>query len=368
MAALQKLTIREAYVEASSFLRQRGASEAESSADLLLQHLLGLSRSELLLRWQEPFPQEREAQWRELLERRATGEPVQYITQEQEFYGLPFAVTPAVLIPRPETELLVEQIMLLGRQLWPEASVHGRSGETSRDAATGNRAKAGGGELGESRAKLEQRADGGGPDGDETMAERRTDGVELGESGAVTDCPEAGRLLVADIGTGSGAIAVSLAVQCPHWRVIGSDISPAALAVAQANAERHAVGGQITFMEGDLLVPYIERGLRLDVVVSNPPYIPEADEAGLQTEVRLYEPRSALYGGADGLDLYRRLTEQLTKLDVMPSLVGLEVGFGQAGEVAQLLGQAGTWDEIRIVPDLAGTARHVIGIRYPNSK
>lgn len=308
MAALQKLTIREAYVEASSFLRQHGASAAESSADLLLQHLLGHSRSELLLSWQEPFPQEREVQWRELLERRAMGEPVQYIIGEQEFYGLPFTVTPAVLIPRPETELLVEQIILLGKLLWPEASGH--------------------------RSNL---------------------------SG------EAGHLLVADIGAGSGAIAVSLAVQCPQWRVIGSDISPAALAVAQANAERHGVGGQITFMEGDLLMPYIERELRLDVVVSNPPYIPEADEDGLQTEVRLYEPRSALYGGADGLDLYRRLTEQLTKLDVLPSLVGLEVGFGQAEEVAEMLDQAGRWDEIRIVPDLAGIPRHVFGIRYPSS-
>jgi release factor glutamine methyltransferase len=365
MAALQKLTIREAYMEASSFLRHNGASEAEGSADLLLQHLLGLSRSELLLRWQEPFPQERIAGWSELLERRATGEPVQYIIGEQEFYGLPFTVTSAVLIPRPETELLVEQIVLLGKQLWPEASggdeakvEYGAPDRSLAERCVGSDGLAG----------SEPKAECGASDG--SLAERcaDSDGLAGSESkaGQPTGRAGSGRLLVADIGAGSGAIAVSLAVQCPQWRVIGSDISPAALEVAQTNAERHSVGGQITFIEGDLLLPYIERGLRLDVVVSNPPYIPEADEAGLQKEVRLYEPRAALYGGTDGLDLYRRLMEQLTKLKSLPSLVGLEVGSGQADKVAQLLSQIGAWDEIRIVPDLAGIARHVIGIRYPS--
>ncbi|SFL87631.1 release factor glutamine methyltransferase [Paenibacillus sp. 1_12] len=330
-----KLTIREAYVEASSFLQQHGASEAASSAELLLQQLLGFTRSEMLLSWQEPFPQELEAQWRELLTRRAAGEPVQYILGEQEFYGLPFTVTPAVLIPRPETELLVEQIVLIGKQLWPEPV--GR-GSVSRKAMQS---------------------------GDWAEAELDSLGVDQGRA---EPSAAAGRSqpLVADIGAGSGAIAVSLAVQCPQWRVMSSDISPAALAVAQANAERHGVGGQITFLEGDLLVPYIERGLLLDVVVSNPPYIPEADEVGLQPEVRLHEPRSALYGGADGLDLYRRLTAQLAELVRLPSLVGLEVGIGQADEVAKLLRQAAEWDEIRIIPDLAGIARHVIAIRYPS--
>ncbi|NHN33796.1 N5-glutamine methyltransferase family protein [Paenibacillus agricola] len=366
MVALQKLTIREAYVEASSFFREHGASEAEGSADLLLQHLLGLSRSELLLSWQEPFPEERNAKWRELLERRAAGEPVQYIIGEQEFYGLPFTVTPAVLIPRPETELLVEQIVLLGKQLWPEAcgegakarrGVEARGTETRGAEARSTGAGVRGVEVSGLAEEVEQHAERGGLDGNEAEAKQRLEPATAGRS----------RLLVADIGAGSGAIAVSLAVQCPQWRVVGSDISSTALAVAQANAKRHAVDGQVTFMEGDLLMPYIQRGLRLDVVVSNPPYIPEADEAGLQIEVRHYEPRSALYGGVDGLDLYRRLMEQLAMLEVLPSLVGLEVGFGQAGEVAQLLRQAGAWDEIRIVPDLAGIPRHVIGIRFPVS-
>jgi release factor glutamine methyltransferase len=341
MSFEHKLTIREAYVEASSFLLQHGASEAASSAELLLQELLGLTRSQMLLSWQEPFPQELEARWRELLARRAAGEPVQYILGEQEFYGLPFTVTPAVLIPRPETELLVEQIVLIGKQLWPEMVV----------GLEGSGVKSG---IGRDLVLDEQPAPG------------EATGEGLGAKlGADTKCEADRRLLVADIGAGSGAIAVSLAVQCPQWRVMSSDISLAALAVAQANAERHGVGEQVTFLEGDLLMPYIERGLQLDVVVSNPPYIPEADEVGLQPEVRLHEPRSALYGGADGLDLYRRLAAQLAELERLPALVGLEVGMGQADEVAKLLSQAGEWDEIRIIPDLAGIARHVIAIRYP---
>lgn len=341
MSFEHKLTIREAYVEASSFLLQHGASEAASSAELLLQDLLGLTRSEMLLSWQEPFPQEHEARWRELLARRAAGEPVQYILGEQEFYGLPFMVTPAVLIPRPETELLVEQIVLIGKQLWPEMAV----------GLEGSRVKSGA----DRDPALDEQPAQGGATGEVLEAKHRAD----------TEGAAAGRPLIADIGAGSGAIAVSLAVQCPQWRVMSSDISPAALAVAQANAERHGVGGRVTFLEGDLLMPYIERALQLDVVVSNPPYIPEADEVGLQPEVRLHEPRSALYGGADGLDLYRRLTAQLADLGRLPALVGLEVGMGQADEVAKLLSQAGEWDEIRIIPDLAGIARHVIAIRYP---
>ncbi|MBP1153221.1 peptide chain release factor N(5)-glutamine methyltransferase [Paenibacillus sp. PvR098] len=287
------MTIREAYAEASSFLRRSGVGEPEANAGRLLEYLLGESRSGLLLRWPEPFPQERDADWQRLIERKASGEPVQYIVGEQEFYGLPYAVTPEVLIPRPETELLVEQVILLGRQLWDE-----------------------------------------------------------GEEPAV-----------ADVGTGSGAIAVSLAVQCPRWRVMASDISPGALEVAQANAARHGVAERVAFMEGDLLGPWIERGERLDLVVSNPPYIPEADEAGLQPEVRLFEPRTALYGGEDGMEPYRRLTAQLAELPAVPAMVGFEVGMGQAGEVRHLLERAADWDEIRIVPDLAGIERHVIAFR-----
>ncbi|UQZ84463.1 Release factor glutamine methyltransferase [Paenibacillus konkukensis] len=330
MTVERKPTIREAYVEASSFLQGHRVNEAASCAELLLQHLCGWSRSELLLRWQELFPVERLEEWRRLLERKAAGEPVQYIIGEQEFYGLPFTVNPAVLIPRPETELLVEQVVLLGRKLWSDGSARHKRNDVGADHA-------------------------------ERAADRKPDMRQAeGELRLQRREPP----LVADIGAGSGAIAVTLAVQCPEWRLMSSDISPAALAIARDNARRNGVEGRVAFLEGDLLKPYIEQGLRLDAVVSNPPYIPEADEEGLQPEVRLYEPPSALYGGKDGLELYRRLIAQLAELAAMPSLVGLEVGMGQASAVAQMLSAAAKWDEVQIIPDLAGIDRHVIAVRY----
>jgi release factor glutamine methyltransferase len=287
----QPVTIREAFAKASSFLQGYGVREASACSELLLMHVLGLDKTSLFLRWSEPFPPEREDAWRESLERKAAGEPVQYIIGEQEFYGLPFEVTPAVLIPRPETELLVEAVVRVGRELWP----------------------------------------GGAP-------------------------------LVADVGTGSGAIAVAAAVHCPSWRFVGSDISAAALKIARRNAARHGVTARIRFVEGDLLLPFIERQVALDAVVSNPPYIAADELPGLQPEVRLYEPATALVGGHDGLEPYRRLTAQLPRLTRMPKLVAFEVGQGQASDVAGMLEQVQDWDELTIIPDLAGIDRHVLAI------
>lgn len=285
-------TIREAYVEASSFLAEQGIADSGSCTEILLQHLLGWSRTQLLLHWQEQLPLELADAWRQLIARKAAGEPVQYITGEQEFFGLPFAVNGAVLIPRPETELLVETILREGSRLFPQ-----------------------------------------------------------------------GAPLLADIGTGSGAIPVTLAHARPAWRVYSSDISPAALEMAGGNARRNGVAERVTLLQGDLLEPYLERSLAPDILVSNPPYIPESDMQALQPEVRLYEPLTALVGGPDGLELYRRLISQLPLLPKLPALVGLEVGIHQAEAVAAMLRGAAEWDEIRFVPDLAGIDRHVIAIR-----
>lgn len=286
------VTVREAYVRASSFLRESGAADPDSSAEWLLQHVLGVSRSELFLRWEEPFPPGRREQWERALLRRSRGEPVQYITGEQEFYGLTFRVTPAVLIPRPETELLVEQMIAAGRRLWP-----------------------------------------------------------------------AGTPLAADIGCGSGAIAVTLAARCPGWKVTAVDVSPDALDVARGNARANGVGDRVTFYEGDLLEPYIRKQLPVDILVSNPPYIETGDLPGLQPEVRLYEPVLALDGGPDGLRFYRAILDQVRRLPAMPAVIGFEVGQGQARQVAEWVRECGHWTDVRIIPDWAGIERHVIGFR-----
>lgn len=296
-------TLREAYVRASSFLEMRGVAEARSCTELLLQHLMGWSRSQLLLHWSEPFPEELEDDWQRLVERKAQGEPVQYIRGEQSFYGLPFRVTTAVLIPRPETELLVEAVLQRMRERWPQL-LHSGSGAEAE---------------GQERVPL-----------------------------------------VADIGTGSGAIAVALASHRPDARVVASDLSAEALEVARGNAVSNGVGERIEWLHGDLLEPFLQEGLRIDVLISNPPYIREDEHSELQPEVRFYEPKLALVGGLDGMNCYRSLIAGLKHLSAMPYIVAFEVGQGQARQVATLLSESYSWNKVEIIKDYAGIERHVI--------
>ncbi|AJY74582.1 peptide chain release factor N(5)-glutamine methyltransferase [Paenibacillus beijingensis] len=319
-------TIGEACVQASSFLAAHGVEEARSNAELLLLHALGLNRAALLRDWREPVPQQRIDAWETAVERKAAGEPAQYIIGEQWFFGRPFTVTPAVLIPRPETELLVEAVLETADRLWPQAS-----------------------------------------------------GLQTEPGGSLVGRPlESGRPTVLDVGTGSGAIALTLAAERPRWRVVASDISPDALAVSGGNADRLGVDGRVSFVQGDLLEPFLQgegesgfshgpapyadgwRGAHIDVLVSNPPYIPQSDLAGLQREVREFEPHLALDGGEDGLAPYRKMLEQLPLLAAVPRIVAFELGMGQAREVAEMLRSYGAWEDIRIVTDYGGIERHVI--------
>lgn len=322
-------SIREAFAEASSFLAASGAHEPGHSARLLLEHALGLSGAAYLMALPEPFPPEKRAAFESLITRRGAGEPAQYIIGEQEFYGRAFEVTPDVLIPRPETELLVEAVLRYAGELWPGGAVAGLGADGKAAAAIH-------------------------ADGDEDAPKSAGDAEGAAAGASAGRRPPA----AVDIGAGSGAISVTLAAEAPAWTVRAGDISPAALAVAARNASRH--GAAVDFRLGDLLEPFA--GMETDILVSNPPYIPGADIAGLQREVRDYEPRSALDGGADGLDPYRRMLEQLPLLPAPPRLIAFELGLGQAEQVAGLLRAAGHWNEIVTVNDLAGIARHVLGL------
>ena len=260
-------TITQAITEGAQRLQAAGVDRERLTAGVLLGHVLDLDRTQLLTRSEEQVEQTRHNHYLALIERRAHGEPLQYLTGHQEFYGLDFIVTPDVLIPRPETEFLIERVLM-------------------------------------AVAELKQ------------------------------DSP-----LIVDVGTGSGCIAVTLAKQLPGARLIATDVSSAALAVARTNAERHSMLARIQFLEGDLLAPLAKRGVdgSVDLVVSNPPYVTEDCREVLQREVRDWEPGAALFGGADGMAFYRRLladTPQILKLD---GYVVLEIGFSQIDSISEMV-------------------------------
>lgn len=289
---LQQLRLATAYLEAT------GVAEAKENAEQLLLYILKLDRAQLLMKWHDPFPAEALLNWTDWLQRKGEGEPLQYILGEAWFYGRRYEVSPSVLIPRPETELLVEAIL-------EEAAIY--------------------------------------------------------EQSAIT---------VLDVGTGSGAIAITLQKERAHWQVIASDISSDALEQAKRNAALYDIEDKLLWVEGDLLQPFIQddealmmQGARIDIVVSNPPYIPKSDMEGLQREVKDYEPELALVGGQDGLDPYRRMIEVFAKLEHKPKMVAFELGIHQPAIVSDMLKELGAWDRVRIITDYNGIDRHVIAIK-----
>jgi release factor glutamine methyltransferase len=261
---------------------------ARQDAEMLLRHLLHWDRAYLLAHPQEVMSAEGALRYYALIDRRLTGEPIQYITGETEFYGLPFRVTREVLIPRPETEHLVEKVIELA----------GGWGELGRSGMAGPR--------------------------------------------------------IMDVGTGSGAIAVALAVKLPAAAITATDISAAALNVARENAQRNGVAERVRFIEGDMLAPVSEE--KFDVVVSNPPYVPESDRESLAVEVREHEPALALFAGEDGLSVYRRLIPEAHEALVSGGFIVVEIGYGQCEAVERLLAES-KFGEIEFTADLQGIKR-----------
>lgn len=253
---------------------------ARADAELLLMHLLKKDRAWLIGHSTDDIGFDLGDLYYELLQRRYRGEPIQYIFGEAEFYRLPFRVTPDVLIPRPETEHVVEKVLEL---------------------ATG-------------------------------FASPR----------------------VVDVGTGSGAIAATLAHELPDSVVTATDVSAAALCVARENAQRNGMAERIRFLGGDLLEPVT--GEQFDIVVSNPPYVSVADRESLAVEVRDYEPEQALFAGVDGLNLYRRLIPQAYAAIAPGGYLVLEIGHGQEPPVGALLSEAG-FEKIEFTSDLQGIPR-----------
>ena len=256
------------------------ADQAALDAEILARHVLECDRATLLTRARDPIPSAFNRLYHTLVTRRAAREPTAYIVGHREFWGLEFDVTPAVLIPRPETELIVEEAI------------------------------------------------------------------------SVIPIREAARRII-DVGTGSGCLAVALAVEFPPATVVAIDLSEEALAVAARNAERHNLIGRIDFVRTDLL-----QGVSgtADLIVSNPPYVPDRDAPIVQPEVGRYEPPSALYGGKDGLDLIRRLLADARPLLATGGWLIMEFGFGQEPAVEETARELG-WTVGRMRGDLQGIPR-----------
>lgn len=346
------VTIMEALAEAGAFLQKRGVDGAALDAQVLLAHCTGLDRVGLYREGRRELTWEQADAFRKLVRRRAAWEPAAYLTGHREFMGLDFLVRPGVLIPRPETELLVEEALALlekrrdGDAMSGGADAPGFAKPPAAGLAGGGHDRRGGPCLpGFSRDPAAGFSGGGhdrlnGPAGVRTVI-----------------------LRVADAGTGSGVIAVSLARCLPAAHVYATDTSPAALETARQNAFRHTVAERISFFSGDLLAPLLERGLtgRLDLVAANLPYVPTGDLPGLMPDVRLYEPSTALDGGPDGLELYRRLVLQAAELLSPGGYLLMEIDPSQAPLLPALL-QRRDWEYV-VRRDLAGRERLVAARR-----
>ncbi|MDB5097484.1 MAG: hemK [Cyanobacteria bacterium RYN_339] len=281
-------TIGDALYLSSRQLLDAGIDTGSLEASLLLGLATGLDRLRLINRTAETVGDAHWDQFQALLQRRLRREPLQYILGETEFMGLPLTVNPDVLIPRADTEILVEAIL-----------------------------------------DIEE---------------------ERGSS----------PLVVADIGTGSGAIAIVLAKSLPYLEVIATDISPEALVVARLNAEHHGVSDQIDFRLGDGLAPLTGK---VHYLVSNPPYVAQEDIAGLEPEVRDWEPRGALTPGTDPLRWYRTFAVDGAALVESGGMLAVEVGMGQARDVVALLEALPEWHEIEVREDLGKIERVVLARR-----
>jgi release factor glutamine methyltransferase len=263
-------------------------------AELLLAHTLGWPRARLLAERDQSVTVAQAAAFGELVARRATGEPVAYLVGHKEFYGLELLVTPATLVPRPETELLVELTLAEAQRMMAGRAAH--------------------------------------------------------------EAP----LRIADIGTGTGAVAIALAANLPEARVYAVDLSAEALEVAGRNVARHGLTGRVSLLHGDLLAPLPEP---VDILVSNPPYTILAEVA---PNVRDHEPRLALDGGPDGAAIYRRLLAAAPARLRPGGAVLLEIGAWQGELVAALLGEHLPDAAVRVCRDLAGHDRVAMAVRSVN--
>lgn len=295
-APANEWTVRKVLEWTTGHLKKHGSDTPRLDAEILLAHCRGCQRIQLYTAYDEPLTDAVRAKMRDLVQRRAQAEPVAYLVGHREFFSLDFRVTHDVLIPRPDTETLVMEIIEATKQL-----------AAARTAA-----------------------------GDETPIQ------------------------IVDLCTGSGCVAISVAKRCQTAKVnveiTATDISAAALAVATDNAAKHGVESLITFVEGDLFKP-VPTDKRFDIIASNPPYIPTAEIETLDAEVAKHEPRLALDGGASGFDIIDRLIATAPHYAAPNALFLMELSPEQADSATQRLNAAGPYRDVTVRKDLAGRPR-----------
>ena len=302
------------------YFKDKGIESPRLYAEVLLAHVLEKQRIYLYVHFDEPLQPAELAAYREMIKQRVLRVPVAQILGEKEFMGLTFKVTADTLVPRPDTEILVQAAVERLKAMKGEA-------KAPEDEALAD------GEEASSAA-----------DRDEAAAD-------------VSQEP----LRIADIGTGSGAICLSVLRYLAGTVADTVDISPAARAVAEENAASLGLADRVTFHTGDLLQPLV--GMTFAAILSNPPYIPEVDIETLAPEVRLKEPHTALSGGPDGLDFYRRLAKEAPAMLVPGGFMAFEVGIHQAEPVAALAKANPLIARTEILPDYAGIDRVVVAWR-----
>ena len=291
------MQLKDALAEGIELLEKDRVPSPRLTAEVLLMHAAQCDRAHLHAHPERELSPSEWAHYERCLNERLQGKPTQYITGRQEFWGMEFRVNPTVLIPRPETEHVVEAALDLARPHFP------------------------------------------------------SDG----------DCR------IADVGTGSGCIAVALASELPHAKLYALDHSPEALETARQNACRLGVENRITFLQSDLLEVGSGEALpQLEIVACNPPYVAERDRSKVQAEVRNFEPPSAVFAGESGLEAYRRLIPQAARALRLGGYIVLELGYDAEERVRGLLPPS-DWDQIRSLPDLAGMVRVVTARRAPTA-
>ncbi len=261
------------------------------NAEILLEEILGLEKAEFYSRGEESFPQKKLSLFRKLIKRRSRNFPLQYILGKAAFMGLEFVVDESTLIPRPETEILVEKIL---------------------------------------------------EEADKTLSLKRSSPI-----------------VIIDLGTGCGNIAIALAKNIPCSQIYALDISREALKVARGNSCRHGLAGSITFLEGDLFRPLGKIKEQAEIIVSNPPYIARGDFSKLPPEVR-FEPHSALDGGKEGLDFYQQIIDQAPTYLKKEGLLGFEIGMGQSPSVCNLIRAKREFSSPEVIKDYRRIERIVL--------